>query len=278
MRNLIQFLWRYHFVLLFLFIETVSFAILVQYNSFHRANFMGSANEVSGNAFQFVNETTEYLKLKEVNEKISAENAKLLGESKNFYRSLTPEIIYFADSAHLKTYEFLSAKVLNNTVNKRNNYLTIDEGSRNNVNPQMGVISEDGVVGIVKGTSENFSSVISILHKNTQISSKLKNNDYFGILTWNGKDPKVAQLDDIPSHVSMAIGDTVVTRGSGTIFPPDIMVGTIKSFEEIKGTDFYSIDIDLSVDYKKVTYVYVVRNQLKIEQQQLESESEENDG
>lgn len=278
MRNLIQFLWKYHFVLFFLLVEFISFIILVQYNSFHRANFLGSANEISGNAFQFVNETTEYLKLKKVNEKLANENARLMGERKEFYHSVTPQIIYFDDSAYLKQYEFLAAKVVNNTVNKRNNYLTLDEGSGNGVAQEMGVISEDGVVGIVKGHSQNFSSVMSLLHKSTKISAKLKKNDYFGVLSWNGRNPRVAQLDDIPSHVKLEVGDSIVTRGSGTIFPANVLIGTVKDFEAIDRTDFYEINVDLSVDFKNITYVYVVRNQLKMEQQELEEQTDLTDG
>lgn len=270
MRNLIQLIWKYHFVLLFVLVELMSFAILIQNNSFHRAAFLSSANEMSGDAFKTINEATEYLKLKAVNEALIQENARLKSEAQNSYFSMVPDVRFFNDSAFMLQYEYLSAKVINNTSNKRNNYLTLNQGERNDLMPEMGVISDNGVVGIIKSTSENYAVVSSLLHKDTRISAKLKSNNYFGILTWDGHDPQVAQLDDIPSHVSINIGDTIVSRGSGTIFPPNVIVGIIKSFENIEGTDFQSIDVSLSVDFNNVSYVYVVRNKLKIEQQEIE--------
>lgn len=274
MRNLLQFLWKYHFALFFVFVQSISFIILVRYNSFHKANFLGYTNEVSGNAFEFVNQTTDYLKLKDVNQQLAAENAMLRSKQQDAYKSLNPRVIYFNDTAHLMQYEYVAAKVVNGTTNKRNNYITLNKGDNSFIEPQMGVISEKGVVGIIKAKSTNYSSVISLLHKSSRISTKLKNNEYFGILSWNGSDPRVAQLDDIPAHVNISEGDTVVTRGSGGIFPEGIMVGTVRSFEEIKGTDFYQIDVQLSVDFKNVSYVYVVRNHLKTELKALEDSSE----
>lgn len=276
MRNLIQLIWKYHFILLFILVEIISFTILVQNNSFHKASFLSTANEMSGDAFKTINEATEYLKLKDVNEALIKENARLKSEAKTSFFSLKPDVRFFNDSAFMLQYEYLSAKVINNTINKRNNYLTLNQGERNDILPEMGVISDNGVVGIVKTTSENYSFVSSLLHKNTKISSKLKANNYFGILTWNGRNPTIAQLDDIPSHVKINVGDTVVTRGSGAIFPPNIIIGTIISSENIEGTDFQTIEVELSVDYSNISYVYVVRNKLKIEQLEVEMTKGEN--
>lgn len=274
MRNLIQFIWRYHLVLMFLLAEFVSVGILIQYNSFHRANFLGYANEISGGTFKMMNEMTEYLELKNVNEKLAAENSRLRSKQKDSFFSLRPGIVFFNDSAHMQQYEYLHAKVINSTVGKRNNYLTINAGSDFSIEPQMGVISEDGVVGIVKATSNNYSSIISLLHKDFKVSARLKDNDYFGILTWDGTHPQYAQLGDIPIHVTIQVGDTLVTRGSGTVFPPDVLIGTIAEFEKIKGTDFYDIEVKLSVDFNKPNYVYIVRNKMKLEQQLLETETQ----
>ena len=275
MRNLIQFIWRYHFVLLFLLAELFAFAIIIQNNSFHRANFLGFTNELTGASYNKLTEATEYLELKEVNENLAAENARLRSEAKQSYFSLVPNVRFFDDSARMEQYEYMSAKVVNSSVGKRNNYLTLNVGDRKDVNSGMGVISDRGVIGVIKGTSTNYASVISLLHKDFQVGARLKSSQYFGILTWNGRDSKIGQLKDIPSHVALQKGDTLVTRGSGSIFPPDILLGVVRDFEEIEGTDFYSINIDLSVDFSNVNYVYVVRNKMKIEQQSLETENEE---
>ena len=261
-------------MLVFLFAELLSIGIIIQYNTFHRANFLGFANEVSGGAFNMVNEITEYLELKNVNEQLVAENSRLRSQQQSSYFSLRPGVVYFNNSAHLEQYEYLHAKAINSTVGKRNNYITINAGSEFSVEPQMGVISDAGVVGIVKATSKNYASVISLLHKDFKVSAKLRGSSYFGILTWNGTNPREAQLKDIPHHVSIKIGDSLDTRGSGTVFPPDILIGTIKEFEDIPGTDFYNITVRLSVDFNKLGYVYVVRNKMKFEQTNLELEAE----
>lgn len=266
-------------MLLFLFAELLSFSLLIQYNSFHRANFLGWTNEITGGTYNLLSEATEYISLKEVNEQLSRENARLKAGQINAYRSLTPGVVFVNDSAYELQYEFLESKVVQSTTAKRNNYLTLNSGDDMSIQPQMGVISPEGVVGIIKGTSENYASVISLLHKDFKVSAKLKTSDYFGILSWNGRDHRIAQLQDIPSHVAVEPGDTVVTRGSGTVFPPDVLIGTISSIKPIDGTDFLEIDVRLSVDFRRVNFVYVVRNKMKMEQLELEelNESDEDD-
>jgi rod shape-determining protein MreC len=277
-RNLIQFIWRNQFVILFLLLEVFAFTILIRYNNLQNANFLGFTNEITGNAFDALNDATEYLELKEVNQSLARENAELRGSLPEYLYALDPKVRFINDSSYLLQHEYLEARVINNTIGRRNNYITLNRGSIHGVKPEMGVVSHDGLIGVVNNVSEHYSSVISILHKNTRVSVKLKHNDFFGILTWSGGDPRVADLEDIPSHVSISKGDTIVTRGSGGIYPPGKTVGFVKSFEEIEGTDFYEITVDLSMDLQQANYVYVVRNLLRMEQEDLESlNSEEND-
>jgi rod shape-determining protein MreC len=260
---------------LFLFLESLAFIILIQNNRFQQANFLGAANSISGNAFETINQVSEYLALKTVNQELAEENAQLKSEQLSAYYRLTPNRILLNDSTYQLQYTYLSAKVVNNTINKRNNYAILNQGDFSGVQRGMGVVSDKGVIGIVKSTSENYAAVITLLHKNTQISAKLLKNDYFGLVGWNGKDYRIAQLSDIPSHVDIKVGDTVVTRGSGAIFPPDIMLGRVLSFEEIEGTDFYDIEIELSVDFKNLSHVYVVENKFKWERDSLVNSIEE---
>jgi rod shape-determining protein MreC len=277
-RNLIQFIWRNQFVILFLLLEVFAFTILIRYNNLQNANFLGFTNEITGNAFDALNDATEYLELKEVNQSLARENAELRGSLPEYLYALDPKVRFINDSSYLLQHEYLEARVINNTIGRRNNYITLNHGSIHGVKPEMGVVSHDGLIGVVNNVSEHYSSVISILHKNTRVSVKLKHNDFFGILTWGGGNPRVADLEDIPSHVNISKGDTIVTRGSGGIYPPGKTVGFVKSFEEIEGTDFYEITVDLSMDLQQANYVYVVRNLLRMEQEDLESlNSEEND-
>ncbi len=278
MRNLIQFIWRQHFTLLFFGLQFIAFFLLVQNNSFQRANFLGFANEVSGGAFETIAEAKDYLSLKQVNENLAEEIARLKSNEQEAHFGLTPWLKVINDSLYRTQYEYTKARAINSTVSQRNNYLTIDQGSVNGLHPEMGVVCNEGVVGIIKNVSEHYSSVISVLHSRTQISAKLKSSDYFGVLTWDGEKADRVQLSDIPSHVSIAIGDTVVTRGAGGIFPRNILIGTIGDFEPIDGTNFYEININLTVDFRKLSYVFAITNTMMEEQQTVElDQTQEND-
>lgn len=277
MRNLLQFFWRQHYTLLFIGLQTIAFFLLVQNNSFQRANFLGFANEVTGGAFEFIAETKDYISLKQVNEDLAAELAKLKSEQQASHFGLAPWHKIINDSLYRKQYQYTKARVVNSTVSQRNNYLTLNQGSASGIKPEMGVVCNQGVIGIVKNVSEHYSNVISVLHSRTQISAKLKASDYFGVLSWNGENAQIVQLSDIPSHVDIAVGDTVVTRGAGGVFPPNILIGKIGSFEPIEGTDFYEININLSTDFRKISYVFAITNELLMEQKEVEQLQTEKD-
>lgn len=278
MRNLIQFIWRQHFTLLFIGLQVIAFFLLVQNNSFQRANFLGFANEVSGGAFEVVAEAKDYLSLKEVNENLAEEIARLKSNKQKSHFGLTPWIKIINDSTYRTQYEYTKARVVNSTVSQRNNYLTLDQGAINGLRSEMGVVCNEGIVGIIKNVSDHYTSVISILHSRTQISAKLKSSEYFGVLTWNGEKADIVQLSDIPSHVNIGIGDTVVTRGAGGVFPRGLLIGTIADFEPIEGTDFYEININLAVDFRKVSYVFAVTNKMVEEQKKVElNQTQEDD-
>lgn len=270
MRNLIQFIWRQHFTLLFFGLQFIAFFLLVQNNSFQRANFLGFANEVSGGAFETIAEAKDYLSLKEVNENLAEEIARLKSNEQEAHFGLTPWLKVINDSLYRTQYEYTKARVVNSTVSQRNNYLTINQGSVNGFQPEMGVVCNEGVVGIIKNVSEHYSSVISVLHSRTRVSAKLKSSDYFGVLTWDGEKADRVQLSDIPSHVKIAVGDTVLTRGAGGVFPRNLLIGTIADYEPIEGTDFYVINLTLAVDFRKVSYVFAVTNTMIEEQKEVE--------
>jgi len=165
---------------------------------------------------------------------------------------------------------FQSARVINNSTNKRYNFITIDKGYQDGVNRDMGVISSEGVVGIVKNTSKRFASIISVLHLDFKLSCKHRAKEYFGSLTWDGRDARLASITDIPGHADIAIGDEFVTSGFGAIFPADIMVGVVSNIVDIPGSSFQKIEIKLSVDYYRLHNTYIVSNELRDEQLELE--------
>lgn len=276
MRNLLLFLWRYNFFIYFLLLEVFCIYQIAQNSNFHRASFVNSTNRVSAKLNTGVSAVAEYINLKETNEALSRQNAAL--------KSILPGTFYIDsvnrqvlnDMLHHQQYEFMTAKVVNNSINRRNNYLTLDRGSLQGVKPEMGVICADGIVGIVKDVSEHYCSVISFLHKDSRVSARIKKNGFIGSLVWEGYDEQIATLKDIAKHVKLAKGDTIVTSSFSTIFPDGIMIGRIDYVNAGTGNNFQDVKVKLSTPFGSLTYVYLVSNLMKEEQLKLE-EKQTND-
>jgi len=270
MRNLFLFLWRFKYFILFLLTEGFCFILIFQNNNFHHAAFVNSTNSMAARMNETVTNFKEYFNLKKVNNDLSLENSRLRGLLPQAYYVDSAEKKNISDSIHHQQYSFITAKVINNSVNRRNNYLTLNIGSLQGVKPEMGVVCSEGLVGIVKDVSEHFCSVMSFLHKDSRISAKIKKSGYIGSLVWDGYDADHATLKDIALHVQLAKGDTIVTSSYSSIFPEDIMIGRVETFESKAGDNFYDITIRLSTDFNKLSYVYIVTNVLKEEQRALE--------
>lgn len=275
MRNLLVFLWKYHFFILFLLFEGLSVFLIYENSNFHRANMINSANYVSGSILKTVLGAREYLNLKEVNDALANENADLKAKLEYLISKDTSKTISIYDTVNIQKYNFITAKIINNSTNKRNNYLTLSKGSSDGVKPQMGVVNSFGVVGIVKDVSENYSTVISMLHKDTKISVKIKKNNYFGSLVWDGGNPRVGNLQYIPKHVNIAKGDTIVTSSYSWIFPEGIPCGIVTDYTLKPGDNYYTATIKFFVDFSNLTQVYLIENLVKEEQIKLESLLEE---
>lgn len=274
MLNLIRFIWKYSTFFLFLILESICFYLIFQNSFYQKAQFISSSNSVAGNVFTTVNSTREYFNLKETNEMLARENAILHTASKAaFVRTKTSETTV-NDTLLKQQYIFVNARVVNNSVSKRNNYLTLNIGSNRGIKPEMAVISSNGIVGITKAVSENFTSVLSVLNKDAKISAKIKKNNYFGSLSWEGGDYKLGTLTDIPTHVKILKGDTIVTNAFSAIFPENIMIGFIESYEIKPGDNFYTISVRFSTNFKNVAHVFVVKNLMKDEQKKLEQETQ----
>jgi rod shape-determining protein MreC len=274
MLNLVRFIWKYSNFFLFLLLEIFCFYLIFQNSHFQKAQFISSSNKVAGNVFTTVNSTREYFNLKETNEMLAHENALLHSASKAAFVRLDTSQTHIKDTLLKQQYTFVNARVVNNSVNKRNNYLTLNIGSNSGIKPEMAVISSNGIVGITKAVSENFTSVLSILNKDAKISAKVKKNNYFGSLSWEGGDYKLGTLTDIPTHVKILKGDTIVTNAYSAIFPENIMIGYIESYETKPGDNFYTISVRFSTNFKNVAHVFVVKNLLKEEQKKLEQETQ----
>ena len=274
MRNLLRFLWKYSNLVLFISLEVLCFYFVFKNNSYQKAGWINSSNEVSGNLFTTANSIKEYFALKETNELLAAENARLHSQALGAYAKFINTEITVSDTVLKQQYTYLYADVVNNSVNRRNNYLTLNKGSNHGIAPEMAVITSNGIVGITKDVSPNFSTVLSILNKDAKISAKIKRTDEIGSLVWEGGDYRFGLLLDIGTHVKLKVGDTVVTNNFSAIFPNNIPIGTIESFKPREGGEFYAIKIKYIANLKNITQVYVINNIFRKEQQQLELNSQ----
>lgn len=275
MRSIIRFIIKNHFAILFVIIELVSLLLVLNHNAYQKSVFMSSSNAISGRLYQSYSNGSEYLMLKQINNELSQENAYLRSRLPESFKASRDYFNLVFDSLSQQEYVYRSAKVINNSTNKHFNYLTLNKGRHNGIEPEMGVISSKGVVGIVKNISDNYSTVISILNTRLKISAKLKSTGYFGSLEWAGGNYQYVYLNEIPRHVKVNVGDLVVTSGYSSIFPGDILIGNVHEVKLKEGESFYHIKVKLSVDFKKLTYVEVIGHTLKKEQVKLEKETED---
>ena len=274
MRNLILFIWKHYFVFLFLLLETLCVYLVVQNNNFQRASFVNSSNQVSASVLSTAEYIQQYFYLKSENERLAKENAELHSHDLLSFSVLVNDQYTVNDTLYRQKYTFTSAKVVNNSTNRRNNFLTLDKGTKQGIKKDMAVITGNGVVGKVKDVSENFCTVMSVLHSKTIINAKVKKDGSFGPLTWDGVDFSIVTLNDIPTHVKLLKGDTITTGADSKIFPENILIGTVESFVQKSGEYFFTVKVKLLTDFKKLTHVYIVNNKMKDEQEELEKQSE----
>lgn len=274
MKNILLFVYRNHIFFVFLLLELICFSLIVRNNNFHRGSVLNSSNNLVGNVYEFNNNITEYFRLKSINDDLALENAALREMLRQSHYITTNKRIEVNDSVTKQNYSYVPAKVINNSVDRRDNYLTINRGILQGVEPEMAVISSNGIVGIVKDVSKNYATVISVLHKNSSISAKLADSGYIGSLVWDGKDPQIAQLLDIPNHVTVTEGMLVQTSGYSAMFPANIAIGQVRSSEIKQGENFHSIQVNLLTDMYSVSMVYVVDNLMRMEQIELEEQAQ----
>ena len=276
MKSLLNFLLRIHFLLLFILIEVFSISLLVNNNNFQRARMVNFTRQLSGKYHQKLANLKEYFSLKVENQQLIEENNRLLNIIESTYKS---DEIFFRnvnDTVYNQRYFYTPAKVVNNSVNKKHNYITLNKGEKQGIKPEMAVVSDGSIVGVVKGVSQNFATVISLLNLDFKISAKVKKNGYFGSLIWNGDNYNTAILNEIPLHADIQVGDTIITSGFSSIYPEGILIGYIEDFEE-KGGSFYTIYVKLSTDFKRLNNVNIIGNLIQKEKLELEQEAENND-
>lgn len=274
MRNIFLFLWKKNYFVLFLILQTSSLLLLVQNNNYHKASFVNSSNAVTGTVYTTFSSVTDYFNLREENEKLAAENAALHNKSVSSTTDFSVQNFTVNNPSYRQQYSYIMANVVNNSVNRRNNYLTLNRGSAQGVTKDMAVICSQGIVGVVKDVSENFCTVMSLLHKNSIIPVSIKKFDEPGSLNWDGQDQTMGTIPFVPSHLKITKGDTIVTSHLSAFFPEGILAGTVAGYEIVSGKNFYTMMVKFSTDFHKLKHVYIVNNILKQEQTILENASQ----
>ncbi len=277
MRNFVRFLITYHIFLFFLALQVLCFALIYSNNQFHQASFVNSSNRLIGTLFSWKSNLTEYIELQRVNDELAEENERLRNRLKGSFVNVNDHFVMINDTLRERKYRFKSAQIVNSSINKQLNYFTLNKGKGEGLKSGMGVASQEGLVGVVKDVSEHFSTVIPIINQRFTASAELSRTGHFGLLKWNGDDYRFASLEDVPGHVDVQVGDTVVSRGASAIYPKGINIGTIESVDRREDSNFHIIQIRLATDFNQVRYVYVIENLLKQEQEELEEKAELDD-
>lgn len=278
MHNLITFLIRHSSWFVFLFYVVVSCLLLFQNNPYQQYVYLTSANKVSASVYKGVGSVTSYFNLRSINNDLQARNALLEMEVIDLKRQIKDcKILLSNDSLLLpdsiaQAYEYHFASVINNSVSRPMNYITIDKGKNDGIQPEMGVVDQNGVVGIVSVTGDHAARVISLLNPNMRLSCKVKNTKYFGSLVWDGTSPYHAVLEEMPRHVQFKTGDTIVTSGFSSVFPEGLIVGTITGNQKAKDDNFFSLRIKLSTDFTRLSTVRVIKSKIANELKEIETE------
>lgn len=274
MNQIISFFIRYKFFLLFLVLEIIAFSLTIQSHSFHRSKVINSSNLVSGFIYEKFSIIDKYNNLITYNQQLTEENnnlKNLLVQTSNVIK--TQKINSIDSILYHQQFSYINAVVLKNIYTKSNNILTINKGKKDSVFRDLGVINSKGIIGIVSNSSNNHATVMSILNENSKINARLKKNLHFGTLTWNAKDYKIIQFEDLPRQANIKVGDTIITDGKSTIFPEGILVGIIKDFKSTNN-NYKTINIELFNDMSALKHINIVTNLYKTEIKDLENSNE----
>ena len=270
MRNLLLFLSKNKFFFLFILLETVSLVLVTSSYSYHRSLILNTVNDFTGNIFETYSNLTGYIGLKEENRQLVEENAYLHSKLENSFLT-TDTNFAFKDSL----YAYLQAHVIYLTVNKPANYFMVNKGKKHGIKKEMGVISSAGIAGIIIGVSEHYALAMSLLHHNFTASGRLKKNGILVTVVWETGDYRYGKILDIPSHLELQKGDTIITTGYSTIFPEGQLIGFVEEYTAEPEKEFAEGTIRFATDFKKLKNVYIVKNILKPEMKELLEKKDE---
>lgn len=274
MRNLFAFLKRFQVFLIFSLLQIIALSTYVRYSEFARVQVFSSSSKLNGKLLSIRNDLTKFINLDKTNRILEQENAQLKAQIKSSNYKIDRNLIHIEDTVFKNQYQFIDARVVNNTFDKRNNYMTIDIGSNHGIKKGMGVLSSKGIVGIVHIVGSQFSVVKTILSKNINIDVSLAKNGAFGLLKWDGINPKVCQVTGISNDIMVKKFEKVITRGGSGIFPHGIPVGVVTKRKSIEGKPLWDLQVYISEDFRTIQHVYVVENKFLNQQKKVESKIE----
>ncbi|MEN9918466.1 MAG: rod shape-determining protein MreC [Bacteroidota bacterium] len=268
MRNLVVFLIKNSSWFVFIFLEIICFYFVVQYNSYQRSVYLNSSNEIVGRVYAVSGSVVSYFGLREANEDLLLKNAQLqqrLFQLEDYIHTsrsdtFTTQAILKDSLSTSNQFEFIIARVINNSISQTENYITINKGAKHGISKEMGVVSQQGIIGIVRDVSSNFSVIQPVINPKTILSCKVKGSNAPGSLVWTGEDYRYANLEGFPRFEKFEVGDTIVTTGHSRIFPENIMVGFIEDSKGQSDDNFLTLKVKLSTDFASLKDVLVIKN------------------
>ncbi|MEX1192853.1 MAG: rod shape-determining protein MreC [Brumimicrobium sp.] len=275
MRNLIAFFRRFRVFLIFVLLQFLALGSYFSVVSYPRTKFLNSSSRITGTLLSWERNVTKYFYLDEANRKLLAENAELSKKELINYIPVDPKTSIINDTIRELAYERIPATVINSTYSHKNNYFTINAGKLKGVKPKMGVVSSDGVVGIVYDVSDHFAVVKSVLTSNINISAYINGVNAHGLIKYIDNDPRRVSLTGISNDISIKRHSKVQTRGSSVYFPQGEIIGNVEKLEPIEGKPMWNITVRLKQDMRKLHYVYVIKSIFKEELDKIEGKVEE---
>jgi len=269
MRRILNFFLGNTVRLLFWFYILIALGLSAQNQMYFSAAYLNTSNRITGSTHGFFNGISRYFSLQSENDFLQQQNRVL--------QQQLAQLPYPPDSLYKtkKNFSYISGEIIKNSFTAKDNYLTLSLGIEDSVSPDMGVVNEKGIIGIITHSGKKFSRVQSILNSQSRINAKIKGSDFFGGLVWDGKLPNVVQLIDVPNLAQISVGDTIVSGGMSAIFPDQLPIGTIKNFELTQAKDYYLISVRLFNDMQNIGRVYVIENQLRTAIEDIENQSNE---
>lgn len=271
MRNLIAFLKRFQIFLVFAILQVVALYFYFSFYYYPRSVYLSTAATTNAKVWEVKHAVSKQFNLSNTNTELQKNNAALMEQIPANYFRIDDQTIKVDDTIYRQKFEYIIGEVINSTVEKRNNYFTINVGEKHGVERGLGVISDKGVVGVIHRTSEHYSIVKSVLTENINISVVIENIGLYGLLKWDGIDERRGSIAGISNDLQIKKWSKVVTREGTGIFPKGIMVGKVETLKNVEGEAFWDVSILFSEDYRKLQRIYVVKNIFADEQAKIES-------